>query len=110
MALVAQALRLSAQGQIAHDPLALHLHFEFLLERQRVKALGLGEDAVDERLRDAVIGDEVEAQLLARRAELGSRPFERAPLAREIGAEIDHRDPGLGRGVEHSCLLRSRRE
>src|SRR5579862_5591405 len=85
------ALRLAADREIA-DRLIERLYLHFALERQMVKALGLGEDAIDQRLRHAVIGDEIEADALARRTQCSSGALERARLAGEIGAEIDHRN------------------
>ncbi len=65
-----------------------------------MKALRRVEHAVDERLRDAVIADEVEAERLARRAQGRGGALKRAGLAAEIGAEIDDRDPHPGVAFE----------
>lgn len=84
-------LRLAAERQIA-DHLADRLDLELSLERQLVEALGLGEDAIDQRLRDAVIADEEKAEGLGRIADERASSLERACLTREKRADIDYRN------------------
>ena len=72
----------------------LHL----LVDRQRVEAGGLPESLADRRARDAVIDDEIEADLGQRMAQLDGGAVERARLACETGAEIDDRDGFVGAG------------
>ena len=63
-----------------------------------MEARGLAEGFLDQGARDAVIDDEVEADLGQRMAQLGSGAVERARLACETGAEIDDRDGFVGAG------------
>ncbi len=65
---------------------------QFLVERQGMKAGVLGEGAVDQGLRHAVIGDVEEADRLGDVAQLGRDVLERAGLAGPVVAEIEHRD------------------
>ena len=59
---------------------------------------GLAEPLLDKLARDAVIDDEVEADLGQRMAKLGGGAVERARLACETGAEIDDRNGFVGAG------------
>ncbi len=58
-----------------------------------MELFGRRERAIDQRLRNAVIGKEAEADAFAAgaRAELGRRALQRTRLAGEIGPEIEHR-------------------
>jgi hypothetical protein len=63
-----------------------------------MEARGLAEGFLDQGTRDAVVDDEVEADLGQRMAKLGGGTVERAWLACETGAEIDDRDGFVGAG------------
>ena len=68
------------------------LDLQLFVERLGVKAGGGGEGGVDQALRHAVVGDEVEADVLVGVAQFQGGLFARAWHAREIGAEVDDRD------------------
>ena len=68
---------------------------DLLVERLRMEARRLPEGLADESARDAVIDDEVEADLGQGVAQPDGGAVERARLACETGAEIDDRD-GFG--------------
>ena len=57
-----------------------------------MKPLGLGEDAVDQRLRHAVPGQIEEADILQREAQFRRGGFQRPWRAGEIGGDIEQRD------------------
>jgi hypothetical protein len=57
-----------------------------------VEAARLGERVVDQRLRDPVVDDDEEADVLERAAELGRGGRPRTGPSGEIGAQVDHRN------------------
>ena len=63
-----------------------------------MEARGLAERLLDECARDAVIDDEVEADLSQGMAQLAGGAVERARLACETRAEIDDGDGVVGAG------------
>ena len=70
----------------------VHAQGELGVHGLRVEALGLGERVVDQGLRDAVVHDDEEADVLQGAPELGRRGGGGVGAPREIRPEIDDRD------------------
>ena len=70
------------------DIVLVDLDRELALHGQRMESGRLRERRVDQRLRDAVAEQVVEADLLERPAQLGPEPFTRAGLAGEVGRRV----------------------
>ena len=70
------------------DIVLVHLDGELALRGQRMESGRLRERRIDQRLRDAVAEQVVEADLLERPAQLGAEPFARSGVAGEVRRHV----------------------